>query len=304
MSKFPIDLDIHNLIDDLRNFSWEASETLLYYSQIMRNSDDKSNIIKTKSSEDPVTLADLKVNELIIQRINEKYEEIGWRILSEENIKLSSKTDIFVTQPEWLWVLDPLDGTKDFIQGTEDYAMHLALNFKKRPLLGVVLIPGKDELWITDGKKVWCEKSDGSQQKLNMLNNKNLKQMTLVASKNHRNQTLESVIEKINFKKVITMGSIGCKIASILRGESDIYISISMPGKSSPKDWDFAAPEAILRAAGGAITSIDNQELIYCGKNFEQQGIIVASNNLESHEIICKKIKEIILQYDLFPFGC
>ena len=270
----------------------------------MRNSDDKSNIIKTKSSEDPVTLADLKVNELIIQRINEKYEEIGWRILSEENIKLSSKTDIFVTQPEWLWVLDPLDGTKDFIQGTEDYAMHLALNFKKRPLLGVVLIPGKDELWITDGKKVWCEKSDGSQQKLNMLNNKNLKQMTLVASKNHRNQTLESVIEKINFKKVITMGSIGCKIASILRGESDIYISISMPGKSSPKDWDFAAPEAILRAAGGAITSIDNQELIYCGKNFEQQGIIVASSNLESHEIICKKIKEIILQYDLFPFGC
>ena len=53
------------------------------------------------------------------------------------------------------------------------------------------------------------------------------------------------------------MGSIGCKIASIIRGESDIYISLSLPGKSSPKDWDFAAPEAILKAAGGgSITKI------------------------------------------------
>ena len=63
-----------------------------------------------------------------------------------------------------------------------------------------------------------------------------------------------SLYSEINFKKVINMGSVGCKIASIIRGESDIYISLSLPGKSSPKDWDFAAPEAILKAAGGAIT--------------------------------------------------
>ena len=97
------------------------------------------------------------------------------------------------------------------------------------------------------------------------------------------------------------MGSIGCKIASIVRGESDIYICLSLPGKSSPKDWDFAAPAAILRAAGGAITNLDNKELTYGKSNYEQGGIIVASNNKCMHEIICLEIKEIINKYELYP---
>ena len=62
------------------------------------------------------------------------------------------------------------------------------------------------------------------------------------------------------------MGSVGCKIASIIRGDSDIYICLSLPGKSSPKDWDFAAPEAILNAYGGAI-NINNENLIYSQEN-------------------------------------
>ena len=300
MLKIPFELDIHNLIDDLRNFSWEASEIMLYYAAQIRNQGEKTNIVKSKGNEDPVTLADLKVNELIMQRINEKYPNFEWGILSEENVKLNSKKYISKSWPEWLWVIDPLDGTKDFIQGTEHYAMHLALSHKNKPLIGVVLIPEKDELWITDGGKLWVEKSDGSNKKINISTSKELSQMTLVSSKNHRNEYLESLIERIRFKKVITMGSIGCKIASILRGESDIYISLSMPGKSCPKDWDFAAPEAILRAAGGAITTINNRDLVYCKKNFEQGGIIVASNNSETHESRCMQIKEIIREFN-FP---
>ena len=125
--------------------------------------------------------------------------------------------------------------------------------------------------------------------------------MTLVSSKNHRNISLERLIEKVQFNNVITMGSIGCKIASILRGESDIYISLSLPGKSCPKDWDFAAPEAILKAAGGSITTLDNEDLIYCKEKFEQGGIIIASNNSETHGDKCIQIKEIIEKYDLYP---
>ena len=120
--------------------------------------------------------------------------------------------------------------------------------------------------------------------------------------KNHRNNILESLIQKIHFKRVITMGSIGCKIASIIRGESDIYISLSLPGESSPKDWDFAAPEAILRAAGGMITNLDNEDLTYGNSNFEQGGIIIATNNYLMHENICLEIKEIIKKYGLYPF--
>jgi 3'(2'), 5'-bisphosphate nucleotidase len=125
--------------------------------------------------------------------------------------------------------------------------------------------------------------------------------MTLVTSKNHANETLRNLIQKINFSKVQIMGSIGCKIASIVRGESDIYICLSLPGKSSPKDWDFAAPESILKAAGGAVTNLDNQELSYGKANFEQGGIIVATNNKKIHGSICYKIKKIIQDNGIYP---
>ncbi|WP_288261511.1 3'(2'),5'-bisphosphate nucleotidase CysQ [uncultured Prochlorococcus sp.] len=299
MVKIPFNLDIHNLIDDLRNFSWEASEILLYYSKLLRKEENKKIIIKTKGGEDPVTSADLKVNELIIKSLNEKYKEKNWSILSEENVKLNN--DIYKNNFDWEWILDPLDGTKDFIEGTNDYALHLALNYKNKPHLGIVLIPEKNELWISDGKNLRCERRDGSLNQLLKPKNKSINEMTFVCSKNHRNKALERLIEKLNFKKVNFMGSIGCKIASIIRGDSDIYICLSLPGKSSPKDWDFAAPEAILSAYGGAITNLNNENLIYSQKNFVQEGIIIATNDKKTHGEKCKEIKKIIRKYNLFP---
>ena len=303
MIKLPSGVDIKSLIDNLRIYSWEASETLLYYSQILKDPNNKSNILQNDNTEDPVTLADLKVNELIIQRINQKYKNIDWEILSEENVKIDSKK--FNTLSDWIWVLDPLDGTKDFIQGTTNYAMHLSLNYKQNPYIGFVLIPEKDELWISNGKKVWCEKRDGTIIKPNLSKNKSLDDMTLVTSKNHNNKTLKKLIQKIKFTQVIIMGSIGCKIASIVRGESDLYICLSLPGQSSPKDWDFAAPQAILKAAGGEITNLDNKELNYDSnkrENYDQGGIIIASNNQKNHKSICQQIKQIILKNDIYPF--
>ena len=298
MIKLPSGLDINNLIDDIRIFSWQAADILLYYSNLLKDSDDKRSIIKNNNEDDPVTLADLKVNELIIKGINEKYKNINWDILSEENVKTANN---FVSKNDWIWVFDPLDGTKDFIQGTGNYAMHLALNFKQKPCIGFVLIPDKNQLWITDGKKTWCEKRDGTKYTPNLLNNKNLQEMTLVTSKNHGNEILRNLIQKINFRKVEIMGSIGCKIASLVRGESDIYICLSLPGKSSPKDWDFAAPESILKAAGGAITNLDNQELSYGKKSFQHGGIIVATNDKKTHGSICLEIKKIIEDNEIYP---
>jgi len=297
--KLPSGVDINNLIDDVRIFSWQAADILLYYSKLLEDADDKRKILENNDEEDPVTLADLKVNELMIKRINEKYKNINWDILSEESVKISSEN--FDNNTDWIWVLDPLDGTKDFIQGTGDYAMHLALNFKGKPYIGFVLIPNKNQLWISDGEKTWCEKRDGSKYEPILLDNKNLKQMTLVTSKNHGNDVLRKLIQKINFSKVTIMGSIGCKIASIVNGESDIYICLSLPGKSSPKDWDFAAPDSILKAAGGAITNLDNQELSYGQGSYEQGGIIIATNNKKTHENICFEIKEIIQKNRIYP---
>lgn len=298
MIKLPSGVEIKKLIDDLRIISWEASEILIYYAQILRYSNYKSNILTNDNIEDPVTIADLKVNEKIIGNLNEKYNDIDWIILSEENVKVAPKS--FEKNSDWVWILDPLDGTKDFIQGTGNYAMHLALNYKKKPIIGIVLIPDKNELWFSYGDDIWCEKRDGSRIKFNISRNKIIKEMVLVTSKNHRNEALKDLIHKINFKEVLTMGSIGCKIASIIRGESDIYISLSLPRQSSPKDWDFAAPEAILRAAGGAITNLDNEDLSYGKSNYEQGGIIIASSDVKKHKEVCSEIKKVIKQFDLF----
>ena len=298
MAKLPLGVDINNLIDNLRILSWEAAEILIYYSNIIQDSTEKTRFIQNKNYDDPVTLADIKVNELIVNKIRKSYRNVSWDILSEEDIKTESNT--FIRTSEWCWVLDPLDGTKDFIQGTGNYAMHLALNYKQKPLIGVVLIPEKNELWISNGEKLWRERRDGSKTEKYLSSRKTIKEMTIVTSKNHSNNTLKNLIEKLNFKDVIVMGSIGCKIASILRGESDIYICLSLPGKSSPKDWDFAAPEALLKAAGGTITDLNNNELTYGKSNFEQGGILVATNNKLTHRSICSEINCIIKKFDLF----
>ena len=216
MIKLPSGANVNNIIDDLRSLSWEACDILLHFSNLIKKKQNHKNVIQFKDKDDPVTLADLRVNERIIQRINDNYSKFGWEILSEENVNSDFKH--FNNSSEWLWVIDPLDGTKDFIQGTGNYAMHLALNYKNKPLLGVVLIPSKDELWLSDGAKVWVEKRNGYKEKKFLTRNKNLKEMTLVTSKNHSNQLLNSLINKIPFKKKIVMGSIGCKIASIIRG--------------------------------------------------------------------------------------
>ena len=298
MIKLPFGVEINDLIDNLRSLSWEAADILLYYANIIKKLEQKNEILKNKNNDDPVTLADLEVNELIINRINQKYQDTNWEILSEENFKIQSN---YFNNVDWLWVLDPLDGTKDFIQGTQNYAMHLALNYKRKPYIGIVLIPEKDELWISYEEKIWCENRDGNIRKQNMSETNILEKMTIVTSKNHRNQKLKDLIEKINFKKTILMGSIGCKVASIIRGESDIYIALSLPGKTAPKDWDFAAPEAILKAAGGSITNIDNEELVYGSNDLKHSGIIIASNNKKNHKRICSEVKEIIKEYNIYP---
>lgn len=295
----PNGIDLNNLIENIKVFSWRSADILQNYSEKMRNLKFRNKALNVIDNNDPVTEADLEVNEQIVNNIKEKYPNIEWQFLTEENVKRDPNS--LNSYSDWLWILDPLDGTKDFIQGTANYAMHLALTYKQESHIGFVLIPERDELWIADGQKIYCERRDGSFLEPNLSIKKNLHEMVLVTSKNHKNKTLTKLIEKINFKDVMEMGSVGCKISSILRGESDIYISLSIPGQSSPKDWDFAAPEAILKAAGGAVTNLNNEQLTYGELNYEKGGIIVASNDRKNHRNICLKLKEIIQEHNIYP---
>ena len=297
MFRLPIGVEINNLVDDLKTISWKAFDILYYYSNKLKNNSLNTELIKYKNFDDPVTIADLKVNNLVISEIKKRYPETDWGFLSEE--KGAINNDYSYSKNKWLWVLDPLDGTKDFIQNTGEYAMHLALNYMNIPILGIVLIPSREELWIANGTTVWFENRDGSKQKPSLSNEKDIKDMTIVTSKNHRNKELKLLINKLGFSQILTMGSIGYKITSIMRGESDVYISLSIPGKSFPKDWDFAAPDVILSTCGGIITDYENKKLTYNKKDFNQSGIIIASTNENIQRKLCLAIKKVIIENNI-----
>ena len=87
MVELPVGVNINNLIDDLRIFSWEAADILLFYSQKLKDLDQKNKIIQNADINDPVTIADLEVNDLILKRLRQKYPNISWKYISEENTK-------------------------------------------------------------------------------------------------------------------------------------------------------------------------------------------------------------------------
>ncbi|MEN9387093.1 MAG: hypothetical protein RLZZ255_69, partial [Cyanobacteriota bacterium] len=259
----PSGIDEQQLLAELRRLSWGAADILLAYG---RGEQPPYGFAKALSvdegGEGPVSAADLAVNQWLLDGLVKAFPDAGWTLLSEE----TAKEQLTAGEPldaEWLWILDPLDGTKDFLQGTGEYAVHLALAHNGEPVLGVVLLPEMEELWIglVPQQRAWCENRAGEQRPANLSPREALGELVLVASRNHRDQRLEQLLEALALGDTKAIGSVGGKVATILRGETDLYISLS--GKSAPKDWDMAAPEAVLRAAGGAFTHADGRPLSY-----------------------------------------
>ena len=267
----------------------ERSEIFRSYNQQIKNS-KKLNIKNFDTG--PVTAADIEINELIKSTIKIKYPFQQWEFLSEEDKKLN-KNRIF--KSKWVWIIDPLDGTKDFIKQTGEYAMHLALTYKKELILGIVLIPQKNQLWISlKGGGTWFENEDSLKGYPIIKKNKKLKELTILTSKSHVHQKFQSILEKINPKEIKGMGSIGYKISSILRGDGDLYISYAFPEGTCPQDWDMAAPYGLIKEAGGYFTDINGEDLMFLKEeNYDQSGLLIASMN-SNHLEICKKISKLI----------
>jgi 3'(2'), 5'-bisphosphate nucleotidase len=216
------------------------------------------------------------VNEWLLEGLSGAFPDAGWTLLSEETAK-EQLTEGEPLPAEWLWILDPLDGTKDFLQGTGEYAVHLALVRGNRPVLGVVLLPEADELWLgLVGDDAWCEDRGGMRSPVRFSERTELSDLLLVASRSHRDDRLEKLIGELQLGGSKAVGSVGCKVATILRGETDLYISLS--GRSAPKDWDMAAPEAVLLAAGGRFTHADLGDLTYNTGDVRQAGCLIASH--------------------------
>lgn len=292
----PAGIEEQHLLEELRRLSWGAADILLAYG---RGEQPPYGFPAALSVEDggegPVSAADLAVNQWLLEGLAAAFPNAPWTLLSEE----TAKEQLTPGQPlaaEWLWILDPLDGTKDFLQGTGEYAVHLALARHGEPVLGVVLLPVMEELWfglLADGAgaagaegRAWCENRAGEGRPATLSPRRELGELVLVASRNHRDQRLEQLLEALALGDTRAIGSVGGKVATILRGETDLYISLS--GKSAPKDWDMAAPEAVLRAAGGAFSHADGRALRYNDGDIRQAGCLIASHGA-SHIELCER---------------
>ena len=273
----PAGVSTEALLTELRRLSWGAADILRAYA---RGEQPPHGFPKALSvdngGEGPVSAADLAVNQWLLEGLSGAFPDAGWTLLSEETAK-EQLTEGEPLPAEWLWILDPLDGTKDFLQGTGEYAVHLALVRGNRPVLGVVLLPEADELWIgLVGDGAWCEDREGTRSPVRFSQREELSDLLLVASRSHRDDRLEKLIGELQLGGSKAVGSVGCKVATILRGETDLYISLS--GRSAPKDWDMAAPEAVLLAAGGRFTHADLGDLTYNTGDVRQAGCSIASH--------------------------
>ena len=273
----PAGVSTEALLTELRRLSWGAADILRAYA---RGEQPPHGFPKALSvdngGEGPVSAADLAVNQWLLEGLSGAFPDAGWTLLSEETAK-EQLTEGEPLPAEWLWILDPLDGTKDFLQGTGEYAVHLALVRGNRPVLGVVLLPEADELWIgLVGDGAWCEDREGTRSPVRFSQREELSDLLLVASRSHRDDRLEKLIGELQLGGSKAVGSVGCKVATILRGETDLYISLS--GRSAPKDWDMAAPEAVLLAAGGRFTHADLGNLTYNTGDVRQAGCLIASH--------------------------
>jgi 3'(2'), 5'-bisphosphate nucleotidase len=283
----PKEVELPTLLDELRKLSWASADVLMAYA---RGDEPPYGFPKSLTVEEggdgPVSAADMAVNELLISGLKDNIAFKEWDILSEETSKEKTfQQDNY--KKDWCWILDPLDGTKDFLQGSENYAVHIALAYKKKPKIGIVLIPEKNELWFgIVGIGAWFENRDGSKNHFSFSDRLDISKLILVSSKNHQQSKLNNLLSTLCFGEIKKIGSVGCKVASILRGDADVYISLS--GKTSPKDWDMAAPHALIEAAGGMFSHADGKNLVYQKTNYSQSGCLIASHG-KSHQKICQK---------------
>lgn len=268
-----------------RAVAWGASDILreYYRGAVIEN--------QPEGKDGPVTAADLACNHYILENLQKALDSQEFGYLSEETYK---KGEIF-TEP-YVWIIDPLDGTRDFLDKTGEYAIHIALTTKGRPILAVVAIPEAEKVYYAvENQGTFVETRDGTTNKITVSDRQSLDSLYLVVSRTHRDERFQKLIDQLPLGGCNYVGSVGKKIATILEQESDVYISLS--GKSAPKDWDFAAPELILTEAGGKVSHFDGSPLTYNKGDANQWGGIMASNGYP-HQELCTQATRILALID------
>jgi 3'(2'), 5'-bisphosphate nucleotidase len=231
--------------------------------------------VSWKGINDPVTAADRAANELLVAGLQQAFPEDG--ILAEE-----SKDDRKRLARGRVWIVDPLDGTREFIDQINEFSVMVGLAVDGRPALGVVYQPVVDRLFRGIPGTVAELVEGGETVPLAVTRVDDPAEMRLVASRSHRDPLVGSVRTALGVTKDRPSGSVGLKVGLLATGVCDLYIHPA-PGL---KEWDTCAPEAILRAAGGACSDAWGRPLAYNKPDVRQRWGLVASNGQIHQRIV------------------
>ncbi len=241
-------LDRQRIVDALREIALEAGRAILEIYQhdiAVREKDDRS----------PVTDADTAAEAIILARLAELTP--GIPIIAEEQVAAGKVPQI----AERFWLVDPLDGTKEFISRNGEFTVNIALIEGDRPTLGVVYAPARGRLFLAgpDGATVEEQGAPGvwSEPRAIAVRAAPPDGLTVVASRSHRDEKTDKYLEQFNVKTLISAGS-SLKFCLVAAGEADLY-----PRLGRTMEWDTAAGHAVLAAAGGRVETLDGAPLTY-----------------------------------------
>lgn len=211
--------------------------------------------IREKAKDDPVTAADMAANKAIITIIKNEFRDHA--ILTEEDPE-SWQTRGY----EWVWMIDPLDGTKDFIKANGEFVTMVGLTHFGEPTIGVVIEPATGmELYGCKGNgayKNWIQKKTTA-SKIKTPETKSMDNLRLAVSRSHRDERIDTFMELMSIHQEIPSGSVGRKVAMVINGIADLYVH---PSKGT-KLWDTCACDAILSEAGGLLLSGTGEKIEY-----------------------------------------
>jgi 3'(2'), 5'-bisphosphate nucleotidase len=236
--------------------------------ELVRGYHGRNLVVESKAGDEPVTEADRAASELIVTRLSEAFPADV--VLSEEIPDDGRR----IGRPR-VWMVDPIDGTSDFIQGDTGFVVMIGLALAGRPIVGAVAHPLSRKVYAgVVGEGAWVEAQDGSRQPLRTSTVTNPPDIRLVASKNHRSSRLDAIKRTLGIRDELNVGSIGLKIGLVSEASRDLYVYTG--GRT--KIWDTCGPQAVLEAAGGRMTDIDGKPLIYDRPDLHNRRGIVASN--------------------------
>ncbi len=215
----------------------------------------------------PVTNGDIEVNELITAKIEKITPEIP--IVSEESSTNKSNENL-----KTFWLIDPIDGTHDYINGRDEFTINAGLIINNRPEVGIVYAPGKKRLFYTFHEGKCFELSNNKEKKLDCSKLTKKGEVKAVSYSNKLKPVIEDWHKKFNVTEYIKMKS-SFKFCVVATGEYDLYVA-----EPRACEWDIAAGHAILKNAGGIITDFENKEILYGKKDFKNSSLILKRSSL------------------------